>query len=107
MRRRSARLSPIMNADIGEVVIMIVAVNAGAMLLLVVMSFVGSALALEGLERLDTWMGRQDEKRPPPSLKLRAELTMRQSQAGYKRSKTYLYVNGYSGRGADEGLTIV
>jgi hypothetical protein len=52
-----------MNADIAEVVRMIVAVNAAAVPLLLVMSFIGSALALEGLDKLDTWMRRMDEKR--------------------------------------------
>jgi len=52
-----------MNADIAEVVRMIVAVNAAAVPLLLAMSFIGSALALEGLDKLDTWMRRTDEKR--------------------------------------------
>ena len=57
-----------MNADVAEVVTMLVAVNAGALLALVALSFIGSVLALEGLEKLDLWMRRNDEQRPstPP-----------------------------------------
>ena len=53
-----------MNADMAEVVMMIAAVNAAAVLVLVPLSFIGSALALNGLEKLDLWMRRRDEKRP-------------------------------------------
>jgi hypothetical protein len=56
-----------MNADIAEVVTMIVAVNAAAVVVLVVLSFIGSMLALDGLAKLDEWMRRRDEK-PPSSL---------------------------------------
>ena len=52
-----------MNTDIAEMVMMFLAVYVGALLLLVVMSFVSSALALECLEKVDTWMRRKDEER--------------------------------------------
>ena len=43
---------------------MLVTVNVAALVVLIVLSFVGSVLALEGLEKLDLWMRRRDEKRP-------------------------------------------
>ena len=51
-----------MNADVAEVVTMLVAVNAAALLALIALSFIGSVLALEGLEKLDLWMRRKDER---------------------------------------------
>jgi hypothetical protein len=53
-----------MSAGIGEVVLMLVAVNLAALVVLVPLSFVGSALALDGLEKLDSWLRRKDERRP-------------------------------------------
>jgi hypothetical protein len=55
-----------MNSEIAEVVTMIVTVNAAAVVLLIVLSFVGSALALEGLAKLDTWIRLREGKRPSP-----------------------------------------
>jgi hypothetical protein len=53
-----------MSAGIGEVVSLLVAVNAAALVVLVILSFVGSALALDGLEKLDSWLRRRDHRRP-------------------------------------------
>ena len=56
-----------MNADVAEVVTMLVAVNVAALLALVALSFIGSVLALEGLEKLDGWMRRKDERPSAPA----------------------------------------
>ena len=53
-----------MNANIAEVVTLLVTVNVVALVALVPLSFIGSALALHGLEKLDVWLRRKDEKRP-------------------------------------------
>ena len=53
-----------MNADMVEVVMKLAALNAAAAVVMVPLSFIGSALALNGLETLDLWMRRKDEKRP-------------------------------------------
>ena len=43
---------------------MIVAVNAAAVVLMIILAFVGSAIALEGLAKLDTWLRIREGKRP-------------------------------------------
>ena len=43
---------------------MLVALNAAALVVLVPLSFIGSALALDGVARLDAWLRRRDERRP-------------------------------------------
>jgi hypothetical protein len=53
-----------MNADIAEVITLVLAVYAASVLLLCVLSFVGSAVALNGLAKLDTWMRHKDHVRP-------------------------------------------
>ena len=53
-----------MNAEIAELITVVLAVYTAAVLLLFVLSFVGSALALNGLEKLDTWMRHKDHERP-------------------------------------------
>ena len=52
-----------MSTGITEVVLILAAVNAVAVVVLVPLSFIISGLALDGLERLDLWMRRRDEKR--------------------------------------------
>jgi hypothetical protein len=52
-----------MSAGIGEVVLMVVVVNVAALVVLVPLSFVGAALALDGLAKLDSWLRRRDERR--------------------------------------------
>jgi hypothetical protein len=53
-----------MSGDIAKVVTMLVTVNVVALVVLIALSFAGSVLALEGLEKLDLWMRRRDEKMP-------------------------------------------
>ena len=57
-----------MPKEIAEVVTMLAAVNGAAVIVMVVLSFVGSALALEGLEWLDGWIRRREERRPAKPL---------------------------------------
>jgi hypothetical protein len=56
-----------MGADIARVVTQVVTINVAALVVLVVLSFVGGSLAMYGLERFDAWLRRRDEKRPPPA----------------------------------------
>lgn len=46
-----------------QVIMLFVAVNVAAMFLLLVLSFAGSALALDWLEKLDAWIRRKEERR--------------------------------------------
>ncbi|HUR57300.1 MAG TPA: hypothetical protein VM029_06300 [Opitutaceae bacterium] len=55
-----------MNADIARVVGTIVAANVAAMFVLVALSFLGGAWALDGLEKLDVWLRRKGEDRSRP-----------------------------------------
>jgi hypothetical protein len=59
-----------MSAETAEVVRMLLAINAGAIVLLVPLSFVASALALESLGKLDSWLRRREEASlTPPDVK--------------------------------------
>jgi hypothetical protein len=51
-----------MSAGVAEVVTMLLTINAAAVAVLVPLSFIASALALEGLEKLDGWMRRKEER---------------------------------------------
>ncbi len=61
-RRGITHLAP-MSASIAEAMLILVAVNAAAVFVMVPLAFLGSALALDGLEKLDVWM-RDRESRP-------------------------------------------
>ena len=58
-----------MSAGIGEVVLLLVIVNAAALVVLVILSFIGSAFALNGLEKLDSWLSRREHRRLPTTPK--------------------------------------
>jgi hypothetical protein len=52
-----------MNAQVAEVLKMLMEVDAAAFVVMVPLAFIGSVFALEGLERFDLSMRRKVEKR--------------------------------------------
>jgi hypothetical protein len=58
------RIPSDMKADVAEVVMKLVTVNAAVAVVMVPLAFLASALALSGLEKLERWWRHQSEKRP-------------------------------------------
>jgi hypothetical protein len=51
-----------MNEDLAKIIIMLAAVNVAAAIVMVPLSYIVSAWALNGLEKLDLWMSRTHKK---------------------------------------------
>lgn len=64
-----------MDSTIAEGVTLIMAVNAAAVALMIILAFVGSAVALEALSKVDAWMRVQDDKRLSQLIRSRGSQT--------------------------------
>jgi len=55
------------NSEIAGMVVVLAAVNVAAMFVLLVMSYLGSVLSLDGLELLDRWLDASQKPRSETS----------------------------------------